>query len=156
MGGGEGPPEKQPHPKKRHGSGRGEGEKSAKPTHNHPGRDGRGRDGTGRDGTGDTHMMMKSGVVFFMCCFPMLCYFFFLLCGFSNCTAARSKLALGVPVILPSRKRDLPHYMALAVNPVFTGITLGLDDGSAYFVIDPPTAVSPKTNRKLWKLLIQS
>ena len=50
MGGGEGPPEKQPHPKKRHGSGRGEGEKSAKPTHNHPGRDGRGRDGTGRDG----------------------------------------------------------------------------------------------------------
>ena len=105
---------------------------------------------------GDTHMMMKSGVVFFMCCFPMLCYFFFLLCGFSNCTAARSKLALGVPVILPSRKRDLPHYMALAVNPVFTGITLGLDDGSAYFVIDPPIAVSPKTNRKLLKLLIQS
>ena len=105
---------------------------------------------------GDTHMMMKSGVVFFMCCFPMLCYFFFLLCGFSNCTAARSKLALGVPVILPPRKRDLPHYMALAVNPVFTGITLGLDDGSAYFVIDPPIAVSPKTNRKLWKLLIQS
>ena len=50
MGGGEGPPEKQPHPKKRHGSGRGEGEKSANPTHNHPGRDGRGRDGTGRDG----------------------------------------------------------------------------------------------------------
>ena len=119
-------------------------------------RGGTGGDGTGRDGTGDTHMMMKSGVVFFMCCFPMLCYFFFLLCGFSNCTAARSKLALGVPVILPPRKRDLPHYMALAVNPVFTGITLGLDDGSAYFVIDPPIAVSPKTNRKLWKLLIQS
>ena len=45
---------------------------------------------------GDTHMMMmKSGVVFFMCYFSMLCYFFFLLCGLSNCTAARSKLALG-------------------------------------------------------------
>jgi hypothetical protein len=39
--------------------------------------------------------VMKSGVVFFMCCFSMLCYFFFLLCGLSNCTAARSKLALG-------------------------------------------------------------
>ena len=89
------------------------------------------------------------------------CAIAIVLCGFGNPTAARSvrlseKLALGVPVILPSRKRDLPHYMALAVNPVFTGITLGLDDGSAYFVIDPPIAVSPKTNRKLLKLLIQS
>ena len=53
---------------------------------------------------GDTHMMMKSGAVFFMCCFSMLCYCLLLL---------SEKLALGVPVILPS--------MALTVHPVSPG-----------------------------------
>ena len=53
---------------------------------------------------GDTHMMMKSVVVFLMCCFSMLCYCFLLL---------SEKLALGVPVILPS--------MALTVHPVSPG-----------------------------------
>ena len=68
-------------------------------------------------------MMMKSGVVFFMCCFPcdvvaFLCAIAIVLCGFGNSTAARSvrlseKLALGVHAILPS--------MALTVYPVFPG-----------------------------------
>ena len=57
-------------------------------------RGGTGGDGTGRDGTGDTHMMMKSGVVFFMCCFSMLCYFFLLL---------SEKLALTVHPVSPSK-----------------------------------------------------
>ena len=43
---------------------------------------------------GDTHMMMKSGVVFFMCCFSMLCYFFLLL---------SEKLALTVHPVSPSK-----------------------------------------------------